>query len=120
MIQGRFYHPYHDKGKTFLSLIQLLTDMEQTLDSMNFPQSFTAMRYFAPPPIGSAEPTESPTQGELATFSIRVLFRQNASWQGSVIWHEKNIEQPFRSALELIFLMDSALTGEEKEKTLAG
>jgi hypothetical protein len=38
-----------------------------------------------------------------------VLFRQNASWQGSITWMEGKQEQSFRSALELIFLMNSAL-----------
>ena len=45
------------------------------------------------------------------TFAVRILFRQNASWQGSVTWLEGNREESFRSVLELIFLMDSALSG---------
>ena len=41
--------------------------------------------------------------------SVRILFRQNASWQGSVLWREGGQEERFRSALELVLLMDSAL-----------
>lgn len=48
-------------------------------------------------------------EGRCATFAVRVLFRQNASWQGSVSWLEGSREESFRSALELAFLMDSAL-----------
>ena len=47
--------------------------------------------------------------GELATFAVRVLFRQNTSWQGSITWCEGKREEPFRSVLELILLMSTAL-----------
>ena len=43
---------------------------------------------------------------------MRVLFRQHASWQGELLWLEKDARQSFRSALELITLMDSALRAE--------
>ena len=45
----------------------------------------------------------------MATFAVRVLFRQNASWQGEVTWLEGKREESFRSVLELILLMDGAL-----------
>ena len=46
------------------------------------------------------------------------MFRQNASWQGNVTWVEKGIEESFRSALELIMLMDSSFAKESRaEKT---
>lgn len=46
---------------------------------------------------------------KLATFYVRILFRQNASWQGTVLWSEGSQEERFRSALELALLLDSAL-----------
>ncbi|MBE6598234.1 MAG: hypothetical protein E7638_02190 [Ruminococcaceae bacterium] len=49
-------------------------------------------------------------RGKLATFTVRILFRQNTSWQGYLMWMEKGREESFRSVLELIFLMDSALS----------
>ena len=48
--------------------------------------------------------------GRRATFAVRVLFRQNATWQGSVTWMEKNQEESFRSVLELLLLMNSAVS----------
>ena len=51
--------------------------------------------------------------GKVATFFIRVLFRQNASWQGSVFWHEGKQEERFRSVLELLLLINSALSLEK-------
>ena len=112
---GRFFHPYLDTGQTFESLTQFLIQMEQLLDEMCFPQSFTVTRTFADIPKGRIAQAESLLrQGRMATFLIKILFRQNASWQGSIVWQEGGREQTFRSVLELIFLMDSALKPEER------
>ena len=85
---GRFYNPACSEGIPFQSLSQLLVKLQELLDGMSFPQSFTLNR---------------------ATFGVRILFRQNASWQGSVSWLEGEREESFRSVLELILLMDSAM-----------
>ena len=55
------------------------------------------------------------------TFVIEVIDQQNASWQGSVNWINTGKKENFRSALELIRLIDSALEEERKteEKTFA-
>ena len=107
---GCFYNQYLPDGKPFQSMTQFLLGMEQVLDDMDFPQAFTGMRQFAPPVESEPFPPEAPPrQGVAATFAIRILFRQNASWQGSVIWLEGRQEQSFRSVLELISLIDNAL-----------
>lgn len=51
--------------------------------------------------------------GRKASFIVRVTSRQNATWQGSISWTEKGVTKHFRSALELIKLIDSALDDEE-------
>ena len=108
---GRFYNPYLDTGQEFSNLMQFLLEMEQALDAMAFPQSYTAIRTFAPSPRAPTGPPGTDRQtGRLATFNLRIIFRQNASWQGSISWLEGQQEQSFRSALELIFLMDNALS----------
>ena len=114
---GRFYNPSFRGGQRFQSLVQFLLKMEDTLDGLRLPQSFTAARAFAPPPAsrGKAPPDSGPQEGKLATFAVRVLFRQNASWQGSVTWLEGGREESFRSVLELILLMDSVLSKSESE-----
>ena len=112
VLQGRLYNPSIPQGEKFHSLMEFLLKMEDLLDGMHFPQPFMASRAFAPTPdpIPGA-PAESGTQkGTLATFQVRVIFRQNASWQGSVSWLEGGSEQRFRSVLELLLLLDSALT----------
>ena len=98
--------------------------MEQELDAMNLPQSFTTHRSFLSPLPAEhpSEPSSTSQRGALATFSLRILFRQNSSWQGTVTWLEGNLEQCFRSVLELIHLMDSslqALTSTSQPQTSA-
>ena len=90
--------------------MEFFRKMEDLLDGMQFPQSFTAVRSFSDPPLRTGRPPGADMrEGRCATFAVRVLFRQNASWQGSVSWLEGSREESFRSALELAFLMDSAL-----------
>ena len=43
------------------------------------------------------------------TFVVKILDRQNATWQGTVTWIEEQKTQCFRSALELLKLIDGAL-----------
>ena len=49
------------------------------------------------------------------TLILNIYNRQNATWQGSVTWVEKKEKQQFRSALELLKLIESALDEEEGE-----
>lgn len=108
--KGRFYNPARMGGTPFESLSQLLLGMEDLLDEYQIPQSFTATRRFADVSVNPESLVEDLGQeGKKATFSVRILFRQNASWQGSVSWLEGKQEESFRSVLELILLMDGAL-----------
>lgn len=110
ILSGRFYNRFLTEGKQFRCLTEFLQEMERTLDQMNFPKPFMTTRTFSPT-VGEAPqpPTTDTLSGQQATFAVRVLFRQNATWQGSVTWLEGRQEQSFRSALELIFLISSAL-----------
>ena len=49
-------------------------------------------------------------QGELGTFVVHISHNENATWQGEIVWAERNKKQKFRSALELLKL---DLTDEE-------
>lgn len=120
ILAGRLYNPYLSGGACFQSLMQFLLKMEGLLDNMQFPQPFMASRAFTQPPdrIIQSPPATETQEGKLATFAVRVIFRQNASWQGSVTWLEGGREESFRSVLELALLMDSAMqpTVVEKQK----
>ena len=118
---GRLYHPALPGGRQFRTLKELLVTMEELLDETQLPQNFAEKRSFGDSPVtlAQAPPTEEQLSGQTATFAIRVAFRQNANWQGSVTWLEENREESFRSALELIWLIDSALreSAEKEGKT---
>lgn len=43
------------------------------------------------------------------TFIIEVEEVQDGSWQGSIEWLQGKKKQPFRSVMELLSLMDSAV-----------
>ena len=110
---GWFYNPYYPDGVRFHGVVDLLTKMENMLDEMHFPQSFSCVRTFSKTPdLESSAPNgNTPSDGKIATLAVRVLFRQNASWQGSITWLDKRQEMSFRSVLELLLLMDSAAAG---------
>ena len=114
---GRFYSPYLEGGRTFHSLTQFLLEMEKVMNESEFPQAFTETRTFTGPQ--PTRPTSVETDfkpGRLATFAVKILFRQNASWQGSVRWINTRQGQSFRSVLELILLMDNALVSRSAQK----
>ena len=48
-------------------------------------------------------------KGKLGTFVIHVVYRQDATWQGHMIYQEKNEKKDFVSVLELIKYIDSSL-----------
>ena len=48
------------------------------------------------------------------TFLVKILSQQNSTWQGSITWMEEQKTQNFRSALELIKLIDEVLDGEKE------
>lgn len=43
-----------------------------------------------------------------ASFLIRIQYRQNASWQGTIQWLEEKKTKHFRSELEMIMLINEA------------
>ena len=49
------------------------------------------------------------------TFVVRVLYQQNNTWQGEVLWAERNERRYFRSALELMKMMDRAIEKDQEE-----
>ena len=52
------------------------------------------------------------------TFTVQIQYQENATWQGTILWVEEKQAMHFRSALELLKLMDSALdqAGKKEEK----
>ena len=121
VFSGRLYNPFCPEGKQFHSLIEFFVEMENMLDEMHFPQSFTNHRTFFDADTFCLTAANKPHSevGACGTFFVRVLFRQNSSWQGSVLWKEGKRETSFRSALELALLFDDALRSSKKQEGAA-
>ena len=108
--QGRLRCAAWEGDEPFVGLMDFFRKTEELIDEALPQQAFTVMRSFGGPAARMERVLSAcGDAGKLATFQIRILFRQNASWQGSVTWLERDQTESFRSALELAFLMDSAL-----------
>ena len=124
---GKLYSQYLDEPHTFSSIVQVTNKMDEIFNTKGFPEAFMSPRSFSGarhgPKRHSLErcddmqlQTKEPVVPKV-TFEISVKFRQNATWQGQILWVEKNVKQNFRSALEMIKLMDEALSEDiEKEE----
>lgn len=110
--QGFLYNPFYGEEVRFQNLTQLLLVMETIMDGMKFPKDVEKDRCFKCHKNGVEMVCIQPqaVQKVIGTFKVKVLFRQGASWQGKLTWVEGKQEIAFRSALELIKLMDSALS----------
>lgn len=108
---GSLQNPYYDEQKAFTNLTQLLFLIENLQDDLQYPQKSMEMRSFRSEPIEplKMQELEVSSAKPLATFKVSILFRRNASWQGTVSWVDENLGAQFRSVLELITLMDSVL-----------
>ena len=113
--RGRLYNSYTGDS-CFESLSQMLILTEEMLEELQSPQSYTACRSFSHlvEPMNTVCNNNRIRRGTEATFELRVIFRQHTSWQGILMWLEEQQEQSFRSVLEMILLMDSALRGLER------
>lgn len=116
--KGTFYNLYYGEEIAFGNLTRLLLLMEDLMDEMDCPQASVHSRHFGKMSKGLERASierllPKPEQEVIATFTVKVLFRQGASWQGKISWAEGKEEVSFRSVLELVKLMDSALPQPE-------
>ena len=99
---GRYYHGNLDEERSFTNLNQFLVNMDRLLDGNGEEAVASAGNIWR--------------TGKLATFKLRVAFRQNTSWQGSVMWLETRHEEQFRSALELLSIFHQALVPSQEKR----
>lgn len=51
------------------------------------------------------------------TFILEIKSTRNNTWQGTILWVQTQQKVAFRSALEAIKILDSALTDEGADET---
>lgn len=112
IIGGDVSHPSVENRRTFINEFELKEEIEKML---------------SPLPEGEEDKVIVPrtlqvTVGNIGpvTFAVRVLFRRNGTWQGTICWKEKRIQVNFRSFLEMLLLMHEAVNcGESWRETEA-
>jgi hypothetical protein len=116
-LRGTVTNPYFKDPIAFDNAIQLIMIIDELQDAINFPLESTRTRSFTPMDDGtSLLASRKVFSGAdilarpLASFKLNIMFRQNSSWQGGLVWIENHAESQFRSLLELIMLLDNALT----------
>ena len=117
--RGRLFHYYAAEAQIFRSRYELIMKVDALCDLLGYPQAAEQPRRFGRQKHSMGAKKEvkrlmskddlAGQKGLMATFVVHVMHRQNATWQGTVVWAEKNKKASFRSALELIKLMDSAV-----------
>lgn len=123
-IYGRYFHRYKKEETFFPDSATLVIEMERFYDAIGYPQAATKTRKFMEREREKVPAKEHMTviydsqtlmqfRGKLATFLVGVTSRQNASWQGDVVWMEQKIQKHFCSDMELVVFVDDAVKKSE-------
>lgn len=116
-LKGHVYSEYYKKTMPFHNECELLRGMDDLFDSLSFPQASFEGRKFkikkAKPIIKRVDDAVKETMNEIisgkpTTFVVNVQYRKNATWQGTITWVEQDQTMHFRSALEMLKLMEQA------------
>ncbi len=120
--EGRLYVPYFEEALIFKSIHSLLLQMNKALDAAGVPHPFFEYRSFSEAKVEKKEKDNDKKEnlpkktydhgqyaGKIATFLVNILYRQNATWQGTITWVEGEKSDNFRSALELFMLAESVI-----------
>ena len=138
--RGRMYHKYSKEAIPISSFWELVREMENLFNDIQFPRAGIRDRSFTKEP----HPAESNSQskgraprasgnerkereivmsdkdllqmhGDYGTFIIRVQQRQGGTWQGRITWADRNKTVRFRSILEMIKLIEDGIIAEHPE-----
>ena len=123
-IYGRYFHRYKKEETFFPDSATLVIEMERFYDAIGYPQAATKTRKFMEREREKVPAKEHMTviydsqtlmqfRGKLATFLVGVTSRQNASWQGDVVWMEQKIRKHFCSDMDLMVFVDEAVKKSE-------
>lgn len=124
-IYGRYFHRYKKEETFFQNSAMLFSEVEQFYDIIGYPQAAMRTRNFIEREREKVPAKEHMTviydsqtlmqfRGNLATFLVGVTSRQNASWQGDVVWMEQKIRKHFCSDMELVVFVDDAVKKSEQ------
>lgn len=98
IMSGYLQHPRLDQKEKLQSLSQMLLLLNSLMDMENCPNP--------PPPFVHSEYGGGE---EKEVFRIQILFREHYTLQGKLVWRNEGKEYVFRSAMELLQLLDEIL-----------
>ena len=138
--RGRIYHKYSKEAIPVSSFWELVREMENLFNDIQFPRAGIRDRSFTKePPTGKGQiqskgnAQQAPgiirkereivmsdkdllkMHGDYGTFIIRVQQRQGGTWQGRITWADQNKTVRFRSILEMIKLIEDGILAEHPE-----
>lgn len=121
---GELNSPFLMTSVKFYHLTELILLMDQIMESCHIPaddsryRTFRRKHYFLSHELKYRQMTiekfedylqESMKDCKENVFQIKVMYRQHYSWQGEIVYEKMNIRKFFRSSLELLYLIYSAL-----------
>ncbi len=101
-MSGDVSHPAVEDRRTFYNEFELREKIVEMIDPL--PENTRDHSVIIPRSFHVENGNYGP-----ATFVVRVLFRRNATWQGTIGWKEKRCQVSFRSFMELLLLMHEAV-----------
>jgi len=124
-IHGELSCSYFHEPIVFTCLVRMIEIMETTFDVTGFPEKHLLPRTFRKPKqrvrkheinlhehIKKIQKNVAGTvSGKLkSSFEIMVQFRHNAEWQGQIHWIEEGITRKFSGIVEMLMLINAALS----------
>lgn len=135
---GTIHNLYQERQERFTGLADAVLKMDAMMDALGTPQATQESRKFArteqtPHRGGTRQQKQHRQRAQekakvvgqywqpdflqsedenVAVFFVRVRFRQHSSWQGDVNWRNDGQKVQFRSVLELLHLLQSALESQ--------
>lgn len=98
IMPGCLQHPRLREKEEFQSLSQMILLLNDLMDMESCPN----------PPQPFISPGDDDEEGT-EVFRIQILFREHYTMQGKLIWQNEKREFVFRSAMELLQLLDEIL-----------
>lgn len=118
-ISGILLNEYYGFIIKFNGIREMLSSLDKLFDYVNFPMTSNNERMFLesnkdnkkelPQNIFVYDKNNEDISGKQPTFILNIQFRHNSTWQGSIMWIEKNKIKRFNSDLQLINLIIDAL-----------
>lgn len=117
-IQGTVQHTFASQVYPFTSVLELIEILLHLFNHYSYPMEVSPIRTWTinnpetvwrqPKPLDSGSSFHFPEGQPIHTFVVRVLARQNVTWQGQIQWIDMQETRYFRSTLELVSLVYQA------------